>query len=60
MLVMKLAKGPEGRSWEQHGVTALVGSQESRQQPRGPPADLALALGKSLPLSVALGLKLTK
>lgn len=39
-------------------MTALAGSQESREEPCLPPADLAL--GKSLSSSVALGSKLTR
>lgn len=41
-------------------MTALTASQESRQQPCWPPMDSALALGKSLPLCEALGLKSMK
>lgn len=56
VLVMKLAKSPEGRSQEQHRVTALMGSQKSRQKPYWPPANLALILGKSFPFSKSRGL----
>lgn len=52
ILVMKLAKSPEGKSQEQHRVTALMG----RQKPCWPPADLALALGKLFPFSKSHGL----
>lgn len=55
-----LAKGSEGRSWEPRGAIALIGSQESRQQPHLPPPDVTVTLGKSLPFSVALGSKRTR
>lgn len=59
-LVTTLPKGSEGRSWEQHGAIAMSGSPESRQQPCLPPADLAMALEKSLPFSLSFGSKWTR